>query len=186
MRTMTIAACQLFKNRFIIASLLMFLMAVPSWAQQKTVTGTVRNAENGSPVALASVTVKGTKIGTTSNENGAFTLSVTEGQTLVVSAVGFTTMESKVGSQSVVDFNIKESTTELEGVVVTALGIKREEKALGYSVSKVKGEDITDAQSNNWTNALTGKVAGVNLVKSGGGPSGSNKIILRGENSLTG
>ena len=186
MRTMTIAASQLLKNRFYLASLLMFLMAVPSWAQQKTVTGTVRNAEDGSPVALASVTIKGTKTGTTTNERGSFSLSVAEGQTLVVSAVGYTAMETVVGNQSVIDFSIKSTTTELEGVVVTALGIRREEKALGYSVSKVKGEDITDAQSNNWTNALTGKVAGVNLVKSGGGPSGSNKIVLRGENSLTG
>ena len=186
MRTMTIAASQLLKNRLCILSLLMFLMAAPVWAQQKTVTGVVRNAEDGTPLALASVTVKGTKIGTTTNEKGVYSISATEGQTLVVSAVGFTPMDLKVGSQSVIDFSLKGNSTELEGVVVTALGIKREEKALGYSVTKVKGEDITDAQSNNWTNALTGKVAGVNLVKSGGGPSGSNKIVLRGENSLTG
>ncbi len=74
----------------------------------------------------------------------------------------------------------------LNEVVVTALGIKREEKALGYSVSTVKNEELTNAISNNWTDALSGKVAGLNLVKSGGGPAGTNKIILRGENSLSG
>ena len=63
---------------------------------------------------------------------------------------------------------------------------KGDEKALGYSVSTVTNEDLTDALSNNWSNALTGKVAGLNLIKSGGGPDGSNKIILRGENTLSG
>jgi TonB-linked SusC/RagA family outer membrane protein len=74
----------------------------------------------------------------------------------------------------------------MESVVVTALGIKREEKALGYSVAKVKGEELTEALSSNWTDALSGKVAGLNLVRSNSGPAGSNKIILRGESNLTG
>src|SRR5690606_34579944 len=60
------------------------------------------------------------------------------------------------------------------------------QKALGYAATELKGEQLTDAISNNWTDALSGKVAGVNLVRSGGGPAGSNKIILRGENNLTG
>ncbi|RYE29251.1 MAG: SusC/RagA family TonB-linked outer membrane protein, partial [Sphingobacteriaceae bacterium] len=79
------------------------------------------------------------------------------------------------------------SNTALKEVTITtALGIKRDEKALGYSATVVKGEQLTDAISNNWTDALSGKVAGVNLVRSNSGPAGSNKIILRGENNLTG
>src|SRR5690606_5993513 len=74
----------------------------------------------------------------------------------------------------------------LTEVAVTALGIRREEKSLGYSVSTVQGEDLTNALSNNWTDALSGKVAGLKLVKSGGGPAGSTKIILRAETSLSG
>ncbi len=155
-------------------------------AQQKTVTGQVKNAEDGSPLTKATVQIKGTNIGTTTDDKGAYTIMAENNQALVVSAVGYAPMEQQVKNQSVINFNLQSSTMELEGVVVTALGIRREEKALGYSVSKIKTEELTDAISNNWTNALSGKVAGINLIKSGGGPSGSNKIVLRGENSLGG
>lgn len=155
-------------------------------AQQKTVTGVVKNAEDGSPIEKASVTIKGTARGVATDAKGAFSIPVSVGQVLQVSALGFTTMEERVGAKNELNFSLTSSTSELEGVVVTALGIKREEKALGYAVSKVKGEDIAEAPSNNWTNALTGKVAGLNMLKSGGGPAGSNKIVLRGENSLDG
>ncbi len=83
-------------------------------------------------------------------------------------------------------FKLKPATSDLNEVVVTALGIKREEKALGYSVTRLDNEDVTDAMSNNWTNTMEGKVAGLNMLKSNGGPSGTNAIILRGENSLSG
>jgi TonB-dependent SusC/RagA subfamily outer membrane receptor len=81
---------------------------------------------------------------------------------------------------------LKPSSAALTEVVVTALGIKREEKALGYAATSVKGEQLTNAISGNWTDALSGKVAGLNLIRSNSGPAGSNKIILRGENNLTG
>lgn len=155
-------------------------------AQEKTVSGTVRNAEDGSPLANVSVQIKGTSAGTTTNDQGVFSIRASEGQVLVISAVGFTGVEERIGNRATMNFSLANSSTELQGVVVTALGIKRDEKALGYSVSKVKGEDLTEAMSNNWTNALTGKVAGLNLLKSGGGPAGSNRIVLRGENSLDG
>ncbi len=155
-------------------------------AQQKTVTGVVKNAEDGTPIEKASVTIKGTTRGVATDAKGAFSISVTEGQTLQVTALGFNIMEERVGNKNSFSFSLLATTNELESVVVTALGIKREEKALGYSVSKVKGEELTEAMSNNWTNALTGKVAGLNMLKSGGGPAGSNKIVLRGENSLDG
>ncbi len=83
-------------------------------------------------------------------------------------------------------FKLKQSASDLNEVVVTALGIKREEKALGYSITKLDNEDVTDAMSNNWTNSMEGKVAGLNMLKSNGGPAGTNAIILRGENSLSG
>lgn len=83
-------------------------------------------------------------------------------------------------------FKLKPANSDLNEVVVTALGIKREEKALGYSITRLDNEDVTDAMSNNWTNTMEGKVAGLNMLKSNGGPSGTNAIILRGENSLSG
>lgn len=163
---------------------LLVLVSFTIYAQQK-ITGVIRNAANA-PLDNVSVSIKGTNRGTTTNEQGIFSIQAKENETLVVSFVGYETTELKVGKQSAINITITESSKQLEGVVVTALGITRKEKALGYAVSTVKGEQLTDAMSNNWSNALQGKVAGLNMLKSGGGPSGSNKIILRGDNSLSG
>ena len=166
---------------------LIFLLAASLvWAQEKTITGTVKAAEDGQPVSKATVQVKGTRATAVTDDNGAFSIKATSNQTLVVTAVGFKPQEKTVGSQSVVHFSMAAAGGEMEGVVVTALGIKREQKALGYSTATVKGEQLTEAVSGNWTDALSGKVAGLNLVRSNSGPTGSNKIILRGENNLTG
>lgn len=95
-------------------------------------------------------------------------------------------VQIKSGDTTQTHFKLKQSASDLNEVVVTALGIKREEKALGYSVTQLNNEDVTDAMSNNWTNSMEGKVAGLNMLKSNGGPAGTNAIILRGENSLSG
>lgn len=153
------------------------------WAQ--SITGRVRTVD-GQPVASATVQVKGTQVTAITNDDGNFSIKASSGQTIVVSAVGFKTLERKLGSQTTLNFEMESSAAELENVVVTALGIKREERALGYSATVLKGDQLTEAPSANWTDALSGKVAGLNLVRSGGGPTGSNKIILRGENNLTG
>jgi TonB-linked SusC/RagA family outer membrane protein len=153
-------------------------------AQQKSISGTVKNAADGSPLPNASILVKGTTRGTTTNNKGEFSILAADNETLTASAVGFVGTESRIGNNPVINFSLVDNTRELEGVVVTALGIKRDEKALGYSISKLNGEEVTDAVSNNWTNSLTGKVAGLTMLKSGGGPSGSNSIVLRGDKSL--
>lgn len=156
------------------------------FAQQKKITGSVKSPADNKPIQGVNVQVKTTNRGTTTNEKGEFSINADATETLVFSAIGFQTREVKVGEKNEISVQLLEAVSELDNVVVTALGIKREEKALGYSVSKLKGDEFTDAMSNNWTNALSGKVAGLNMIKSGGGPAGSNKIILRGENSLTG
>ncbi|HRA10159.1 MAG: SusC/RagA family TonB-linked outer membrane protein [Chitinophagaceae bacterium] len=186
MRLLTTAAKKLLAGPRLLLACFLLTFSIAVSAQEKTVSGVVKNPEDASPIANATVQIKGTKIGTLTDDKGAYSLKANDNQTLVISAVGFATVEIKVGNKSSINVDLVNMNKEMEGVVVTALGIKRDEKALGYSVSKVKGEDITEAMSNNWTNALTGKVAGLNLIKSGGGPAGSNKIILRGENSLAG
>lgn len=155
-------------------------------AQERTITGMVKAADGAQPVSGATVTVKGTRNTVTTNDQGTFTIKAATGQTLVVSAIGFKAVERSVGTQPVMNFDLADANAEMEQVVVTALGIRRAEKALGYSTTVVKGEQLTDAISSNWTDALSGKVAGLNLVRSNSGPTGSNKIILRGENNLTG
>ena len=168
-----------------LGSVMLIFLSAFAFAQSKTITGMVRG-EGGQPVAQATIQIKSTRSTVVTNDRGAYTITGNVGQVIVVTAVGFKAMEKTIGTESSIDFDLSSSSAELDNVVVTALGIRREEKALGYSVTKVKSEDLTDAISNNWTNALTGKVAGINLIKSGGGPAGSNKIVLRGENSLDG
>ncbi|RXF69818.1 SusC/RagA family TonB-linked outer membrane protein [Arcticibacter tournemirensis] len=173
--------------RVLVLSFLLITLASLSYGQQrKSISGTVKSASDGLPVIGASVKVKGTTRGTSTNVNGQYTISASSKETLVLTAIGYKTKEVLVGAQTVVNVQLVEDAVQLNEAVVTALGIKREEKSLGYSVTTVKGEGLTEAMSNNWADALTGKVAGLNIVKSGGGPAGSNKIILRGENSITG
>ena len=165
--------------------LLLIFFAVTAIAQQRTVTGIIQNAENA-PVERVSVLIKGTNRGTTTNAQGRFSIQAAANETLVISFVGFETQEIRVGNQTSFNVTIREGSTQLEGVVVTSLGITRQERSLGYAATTVTTEQLTDAISSNWTDALSGKVAGLNLVRSNSGPTGSNKIILRGENNLTG
>jgi TonB-linked SusC/RagA family outer membrane protein len=161
------------------------LVSFSIFAQQK-ISGVVRNATN-EPLQNVSISVKGTSRGTTTDAQGRFSIQAKENETLVVSFVGFQTREVKVGKQATVNVTITEATNQLDAVVVTtALGIKREERALGYSATTINTEQLTDAMSSNWSDALSGKVAGLNLIRSNSGPTGSNSIILRGENNLTG
>ncbi|GAB3924591.1 SusC/RagA family TonB-linked outer membrane protein [Mucilaginibacter myungsuensis] len=164
--------------------------ATSSFFQQQqnvTVKGTVLDETDNSP--LPSVTIVDAQrkpVGTT-DINGNFNISVPRGTELTFSFVGYAPKKHVVtGAQEKLIIKIASSTSDLNEVVVTALGIKREEKALGYAVTNIKNKELTDAMPNNWTDALQGKVAGLNLIKSGGGPAGTSKIILRGETNLTG
>ncbi|RFZ84172.1 SusC/RagA family TonB-linked outer membrane protein [Mucilaginibacter terrenus] len=148
--------------------------------------------DKGEPLPGASVRINSAGVSTATRVDGSFSLIVSNGTyTVEVSFLSFQTQKIdnvQVNSNGVTPLNImlKPGANGLQEVVVTALGIKREEKSLGYSATSVKGEQLTNAISNNWTDALSGKVAGLNLVRSNSGPAGSNKIILRGENNLTG
>jgi TonB-linked SusC/RagA family outer membrane protein len=160
------------------------LVSTGMFAQQ-TITGVVRNTDNV-PVQSVTVSVKGSSTATLTDASGKFSIIANENQSLLISFVGFQTQEIRVGNRKLINVVLKRSANELDEVVVTALGIKREQRAIGYAATKVTNEQLTDALSSNWTDALSGKVAGLNLVRSNSGPTGSNSIILRGENNLTG
>lgn len=150
------------------------------------VTGRVIEKEGGSILPGVTILAGGKPVGIT-NAEGEFSLNVEAGTLLTFQFIGFQAQTFTVTKpENNIAISLAADNKQLSEVVVTALGIKREEKALGYAVSQVKGEELTNAISNNWTDALSGKVAGLNMIKSGGGPAGSNKIILRGENSLDG
>jgi TonB-linked SusC/RagA family outer membrane protein len=185
MRSLTIAAKKIYAVKHLLLGCLVLITFMAS-AQQKTITGTVKSSDDKLPVNRASVQVKGSSIGTTTDEKGNYSIRAADNQSLLISAVGYTPLEIKIGTKTVINAELVSTNKELEGVVVTALGIKRDEKALGYSTTTIKGEQLTDAVSGNWTDALSGKVAGLNLIRSGGGPTASSKIILRGESDITG
>ncbi|HET8828117.1 MAG TPA: TonB-dependent receptor plug domain-containing protein, partial [Pelobium sp.] len=152
-----------------------------------TINGKVIASDDKQPIIGASITDASKKnIGVT-NLNGEFSVKIQRNSSITISYLGFSPVTRQFSAdQNGINISLSVANTALTEVVVTALGIKREEKALGYAVTTLGGDQLTDAVSNNWTDALSGKVAGLNLVRSNGGPSGSNKIILRGENNLTG
>lgn len=148
--------------------------------------------EKGEPLAGASIKISSAGVSAAAVVDGTFSLAVDEGvYTVEVSFISFETLKRQnirvnANGNTTLNIALKPSSSSLTEVVVTALGIKRQEKALGYAATVVKGEQLTNAISGNWTDALSGKVAGLNLIRSNSGPAGSNKIILRGENNLTG
>lgn len=152
--------------------------------QQKMVTGTVKD-KSGQPIPGVSVLVKGTSIGTITDVEGKYTISkVPNSPTLVFSFVGMKSQEIPANSQSIINVVMTEESIGVDEVVVTALGIKKDAKALGYSVSKVKGEDVAQSHENNVANALSGKVSGVFVSRTPSGSGGSSKVLIRGNNSL--
>lgn len=167
------------------------ILIVRKEADKGTIKGKIVD-EDGQPLPGASVRVLGADAYAQSQTDGSYTLSIVPGtHTVEFSFISFQTLKKeKISVQlnrvTTLDAVLKVSANDLQEVVVTALGIKRESKALGYAATVLSGEQLTNAISNNWTDALSGKVAGLNLVRSNGGPAGSNKIILRGENNLTG
>lgn len=152
--------------------------------QNKLVKGTVNDALG--PVIGASVVEKGNEgNGTITDLDGNFSLRVKPGATLVVSYVGYKTLEIVSGNAPLV-IQMQEDSKALSEVVVTALGIKRERKALGYGLDEVKGEALTKAKETNVINSMAGRVPGLVVSQTAGGPSGSTRVILRGSTEMTG
>ena len=153
--------------------------------QNGKVTGTVE--DDFGPVTGASVVVKGTTNGTITDMDGNFTLEgVKNGDVIQISFIGYSTMEITYTGQPVGVIKLAEDTQKLDEVVVTALGMKRSEKSLGYAMQELKGDALLDSRESNIANALSGKVSGLQVVRSSGSVGGSSKIVLRGANSLTG
>lgn len=155
-------------------------------SQQDTkITGTVED-EFG-PVAGASVVIKGTTNGTMTDIDGHFTLEgVKKGDIIQISFIGFATQDIPYTGQTALNVKLEEDAQKLDEVVVTALGMKRDKKALGYAMQELKGDELLSSREPNLANSLSGKVSGLQIVRSSNGVGGSSKIVLRGNNSLTG
>lgn len=172
------------KKLFTLIALLLLVVGF-SYAQHM-VSGVI-TGEDGEPLIGASVLVKGATVGTVADFDGSYSVTVPEGsETLVFSYTGYTEQEIQIGTQDVINVVLVQG-LDLGEVVVTALGIKREKKALGYSVQELGGADLTVTQSENIVRNLAGNVAGVQVLSSAGSSvGGSAKIRIRGVNGLSG
>lgn len=158
--------------------------AASTVAQQsiKNISGKITD-NNGEAIIGANVIEKGSTNGTITDIDGNFTLSVPANATLVISYIGYVNKEIKVGKSDIYNIQLAENSMNLDEVVVTALGLKREEKALGYAVQKVKGEELATVKSVDIATSLTGKIAGMN-VKNSTEFNTAPTVLVRGESPL--
>ncbi len=139
--------------------------------------------ETGFPIVGVSILIKGTKIGATTDANGAFSINALKGSTLVISYIGYTTKEITVGDDKSYNISLQVATNSLTDVVVTALGVKRSEKSLGYAVQKVAGKDLQTVKGVDIGTSLTGRISGL-VIKNSTEFNAKPTIELRGESAL--
>ena len=169
-------------------TLLVLTMLIVSFsmalAQEHRVSGKVTGSD-GTPLPGITVQVKGTNTGTATNAAGEYELSVPDNATLVFRGIGFIEQSVKVGNSSTLTIALESGTKNLNELVVTALGIKREEKSLGYAQQQVGGDELSKTTETNVLNSLSGRVAGAQITASSGAVGASTRIVLRGNNSFS-
>jgi len=157
-----------------------------TFAQTRTISGTVTSADDGSGIPGVTVQVKGTTVGTTTDMDGKYSIDVKASyKTLVYSFVGMKTQEIAIGSSTTIDVVMEAEAYAMDEVVVTALGVTREKKSLGYATQEVSGQEINAVKHDNVINSLSGRVSGVD-VRTSGNLGGSTNILIRGNKSLMG
>jgi TonB-linked SusC/RagA family outer membrane protein len=171
------------KFKWIFALLLAFSMQF-SFAQEKTITGTI--TEGGLPMPTVNVINKNTKASTQSDFDGNYSIKAKAGDVLVFSFVGYTDISMTVGTSAKMNVTMKSDAQQLGEVVVTSQGIKKEKKALGYAVTTIKAEEFAAKPSTDVVRALTGKAPGVNIQQTSGLSGSGTNIIIRGYSSITG
>ncbi|WJJ96717.1 SusC/RagA family TonB-linked outer membrane protein [Algibacter luteus] len=165
-------------------TLILALTVQLTFAQGKTISGTITDG-NGLPLPGATVLVKGTSSGASTDFDGKFSIEANQGSTLVFSYVGYATQEIVAGSSATIDITLQEDAQALQEVVVTALGIKREKKSLGSAITTIGSEDLNQGAQTNISDAIKGKVAGVVISNASTDPGSSSGVIIRGFSSLS-
>ena len=171
------------KFKWIFTLLVAFTMQF-SFAQQKTVTGTVKSEGAGLPGA--NVRIVGTYLGTQTDENGKFSIKASSGDVLEVSFLGKETQKIKIGEESVVNVTLSTQTDVIETVLVQAMGIKRTKDAVVSAQKQIGAKELNQAVNPNAIQALTGKVSGLQINTTSNGVSAGTRIVLRGQRSITG
>lgn len=172
------------KFKWISTLVLVFVLQI-CFAQERTISGIVTD-NAGLPIPGANVQIKGSKNGTQTNFDGKYSLKASTGDLITFSFVGMTDSTIKVTAANVFNVIMKDASVSLEEVVVGALGVKRKEKAVGYASQSIKGADLTETRETNLVNAMSGKIAGVQVTNSSGAVGASSRIVLRGNSSITG
>ncbi|MBS0028038.1 SusC/RagA family TonB-linked outer membrane protein [Chitinophaga sp. 22321] len=174
------ATKEAFRKAFL--AMLVFILPLFAFAQQQ-VTGKVTAQEDGSALPGVSVRIKNTNTGTATDAKGNYTITASQGSILVFSFIGYNEQEIPVTSGLRYNVSLQSVRTSLTEIIVTGQGVKREKRSLGYAVATINKEDLGDNTSP--INALTGKVAGLNIT-SGYAPGASSRITLRGPTSFSG
>lgn len=152
---------------------------------QGLIKGQVTSKTDNKPISGVTVTVKGTKRSTQTDQNGNFSINAAQGDVLQFTSIGYGTAEVTVGSSSTVEVSLSNQEAQLGEVVVTALGIKKERKALGYSVTELNAQELMKNKNTNVVNSLAGKVPGVNVTQFSGAPGAGASITIRGATSTS-
>ena len=173
-----------FSLRVCMTGILMFFVALV-YAQDVTVKGSVTD-QSGEPVIGATVKVQGTAAGVITDLYGNYTIQCPSNAILEFSYIGNKTQTVSIGGKKSVNVKLQSESMAIDEVVVTALGIKRQARSLGYSTTKVDGDQFTLARDPNLGNALSGKIAGVSVAGNATGSTGSSRVIIRGNASITG
>lgn len=156
-------------------------------SQTRQITGTVISAADGMPIPGVSVINRQNNTGAVTDLDGKYSISnVTSETTLTFSFIGYITREIVVGNQTTLNVELAENVSDLAEVVVTSFGMEKDRKALGYSVTQISGDRFTESRAVNLGNALSGKIAGVNVTMPSTGAAGSSRVVIRGGASLTG
>ncbi|TVZ58907.1 TonB-linked SusC/RagA family outer membrane protein [Flavobacteriaceae bacterium MAR_2010_105] len=174
------------KTKFsgILTLLLAFVVQI-SFAQDKTISGTVSD-ESGLPLPGVNIIVKGTTNGTQTDFDGNYTITAKTGDVLSFTYLGLKAKEVTVGASNTINVTMQEDAAVLDEVVVTAIGISRNEKELGYNVQSVSAEAISTRPNADIVNSLSGATSGVQVVSSSGEAGASSFITIRGSASITG
>ena len=175
------------KKRLLVLMSMLMVISVCLFAQERTITGTVTSSEDGSPLPGVAVVIRGTTIGVITNADGKFSLSLSEETAILdLSFMGMEASEVRVtANRNNYDVIMTPELVGIDDVVVTALGISRQRKTLGYAVQDVGSEEMSEVKPVNIVNAISGKVAGVQITNATGAVGGASRIVIRGEGSFT-
>ena len=169
-------------RKLLTLSLALAFCAMAAVAQTKSVSGKITD-EKGDPIPFATIQIKGHRSGVSADQNGNFLTKVNPGETLVISAAGYSPKEFRIGSESTISMTLLRNQGAIEEVVVTALGIKRSKNTLPYAAQQVSGDDVSRVRSGNAVSALSGKISGLE-IRQGNAMGGSTNVIIRGNKSF--